>query len=321
MCEISIIIVNWNGAHHLLGCLTSLIEQTFRDFEIIIVDNGSSDNSVSYIRDNFPQVRLVCLDHNRGFTGGNLAGYEVAQGRFIALLNNDTRVEQSWLEKMLEAMQSDRGVGICASRIVIDGTDLIDSIGDLFTTAFSGTKVGHLKPKKQYDRPHHVHGGCAAAILYRRSMLDEIGFLDDDFFFNHEDTDLNLRAWLCGWKCMYVPEAIVYHKVSATVGELSDMAVYHFSRNTVWVWLKNVPLSLMIRFLPHRLAYELSSAVYFCGNGKWRAYLCGKWDAIRSFRHMWRKRASIQRLIKLQHDHICRGLVPIWSYLLSRLQK
>lgn len=321
MCDVSIIIVNWNGAHHLPLCLGSLMSQTYRDFEIIVVDNASSDNSVVYVRDNFPQVKLICLETNRGFTGGNCAGYEVAEGRFIALLNNDTRVESEWLEYMIGAMHSNSSVGMCACKIVVEGTDVIDSVGDRFTTAFTGTKIGYLQQSSNFNNSHNVHGGCAAAILYRRSMLDKIGFLDDDFFFNHEDTDLNLRAWFCGWKCVYVPDSIVHHKVSATVGELSNMGVYYFSRNNEWVWIKNVPGILMIRFLPQRLVYELASALYFCFNKKSKSYFKGKFDAIKMVRKMLNKRRDVQRMIKLNNKQIVQDLVPVLNYLRSRLKR
>lgn len=319
MCEISIIVVNWNGVSYLPGCLESVMNQSYRDFEVIVVDNGSSDNSTAYIKEYFPQVIVLSLDSNRGFTGGNLAGYEVAKGRYIALLNNDTRVDKNWLEQMVITMKSDPAVGTVACRIIVDGTDMIDSAGDIFTSAFTGTKVGHFQPSRQYEQSRTVHGGCAAAILYRKSMLDEIGFLDDDFFFNHEDTDLNLRAWFCGWKCTYVPTAVVYHKVSATVGKLSDMGVYYFSRNNEWVWLKNVPFGLMFRFLPQRLLYEFTSALYFCGNGKWKPFIKGKLDALKSFNHVLKKRKKIQSLIKLPYSQIAHDLSPISSYLRSRL--
>jgi GT2 family glycosyltransferase len=321
MCLISVIIVNWNGRTHLSECLESVMKQTVNDFEVIVVDNGSSDGSVEFIREEYQNIIIVCLDENRGFTGGNCAGYEVAKGRFIALLNNDTRVEPDWLGALVRVMQSQSDIGICASRIIIDGTDLVDSVGDLFTTAFTGTKMGYLQPANLFDMPHVVNGGCAAAILYRRSMLDEIGFLDDDFFFNHEDSDLNMRAWLSGWKCEYVPDAIVHHKVSATVGELSDTSVYYFARNNVWVWIKNVPSHFILRYLPQRIVYELSAFVYFClKNGKWGPFLRGKKDAIIKIPVMLKKRKDIQKLVRLSQQEIEFGLMPITKYLMLRLQ-
>jgi GT2 family glycosyltransferase len=321
MYEVSLIIVNWNGRLYLGDCLDSVMAQKFTDFEVIVVDNGSSDDSVNFIRENYQNVRVVCLAENCGFTGGNCAGFEIAQGKFIALLNNDTRVEPDWLGSLVRAMQAHMDVGICASKIIIDGTELIDSAGDIFTTAFSGTKVGFLHSASLFDTSHVIHGGCAAAILYRRSMIDKIGFLDDDFFFNHEDTDLNMRAWLTGWKCEYVPDAIVYHKVSATVGELSDTSVYYFARNNEWVWVKNVPSGFILRYLPQRMVYELSAFAFFClKKQKWGPFLRGKKDAIKKLPEMFKKRNNVQRLVTLSPSEIKSSLMPITKYLMSRLQ-
>lgn len=319
MCEASVIIVNWNGAHHLPGCLESLMNQTYRDFEVVVVDNGSMDNSVAYVKEHFPQVKLVCLDTNRGFTGGNWAGYEIAKGSFIALLNNDARAEPGWLGSLVSIMHSNPEVGICASRIIMDGSNMIDSAGDRFTTAFTGTKIGYRQPANLFDMPHAVQGGCAAAILYRRCMLDEIGFLDDDFFFNHEDTDLNLRAWLAGWKCSYVPDAIVYHKVSASIGHLSAKTIYYFSRNNEWVWLKNVPFSIMIILLPQRLIYELFSLLFYGFlSGHLLSFIKGKLDALKRITLILNKRKKIMPQIKLSHRKIVKELMPISRYLIDR---
>ena len=151
-------------------------------------------------------------------------------------------------------------------------------------------------------------------------MLDEIGFLDGDFFLNHEDTDLNLRAWFAGWKCLFVPEAVAFHKVSRSIGNLSDTSVYYFSRNVEWVWIKNVPLSLMFRFLPQRIVYGVSSFVYYClMKGKWRSFLKGKLDAVAGLPVMIRKRRVLQRLVRLSSGEIRAGLVPLSRYLKDRL--
>jgi hypothetical protein len=320
MCLVSVIIVNWNGRHFLQECLDSVLTQGFADFEVIVVDNGSSDGSSEFIRNNYHSVKLVCLAENRGFTGGNLAGYDVALGQYIALLNNDTQVDGAWLKSLVGIMQTQPDVGICASRIIIDGTNLIDSAGDMMTTAFSGTKVGHRQPASLYEESRTVHGGCAAAILYRKCMLDQIGFLDDDFFFNHEDTDLNMRAWLAGWKCEYVPEAVVYHKVSGSIGHLSAGTVYYFSRNSLWVLIKNIPLPVMFLCLPQRILYEAASFVYYClMHGQWRSYVRGKYDAIKGIPKMWRKRKQYSVNRKLKNREILRSLLPITRYIFERI--
>jgi GT2 family glycosyltransferase len=317
---VSIIIVNWNGRSLLNECLSALDVQTYRNFEIIFVDNGSWDDSLSFIREKFSSIITVELEYNRGFTGGNIAGYQVAKGDFIVLLNNDACLCARWLEYMVIALSSDSRIGFCSSKILIAGTNLIDSAGDWFTTAFTGTKIGEYEDESHYTVSRFVPGACAAAVIYRRSMLDQIGFLDDDFFLNHEDTDLNFRAWLAGWRCLYVPEALVHHKVSASIGCLSDTSVYYFSRNNEWVWFKNIPLGLMVSHLPQRLLYEICSCAFFCLKaGKWRPYLKGKWDALRGIPRMLRKRGEVQRLVCLNTKEIHKELMPITAYLRHRL--
>lgn len=317
----SFIIVNWNGRHLLADCIDSILAQSVGSYEIIVVDNGSRDGSLEFLCERYPQVRTVALSSNLGFTGGNIEGLRAARGGYVVLLNNDAVLTERWLELMVEGVTSGEDIGFCSSKIVIAGTELIDSVGDTFTTAFTGTKMGELEHEGLYNEPRVVPGACAAAVLYKRSMLEEIGFLDDDFFLNHEDTDLNLRAWLAGWRCLYVPGAVVHHKVSASIGALSDTSVYYFSRNNEWVWLKNIPLSLMIRHLPQRLLYEISSFCFFCFMaGKWRPYLRGKKDAVLGAPRMLRKRREMSRLRRLSGEKIRRELIPITGYLRHRLE-
>ncbi len=317
---ISVIIVNWNGKHLLDDCLRSILAQTYRNYEIIVVDNGSHDGSVEYIAAAYPSVVIVPLTENRGFTGGNIAGLQQAKGRYIVLLNNDALLCQDWIVQMVTALEGDESVGYGASKILIAGTSKIDSAGDCFTTAFNGTKIGEYEEESTYTERRYIPGACAAAVIYKRKMLDEIGFLDDEFFFNHEDTDLNLRAWLAGWKCIFVPEAVVYHKVSATVGEYSSTAVYYFARNIEWVWIKNIPLNLILRYLPQKLIYEIASFGFFCIlKKKWRPFMKGKIDAFLKLPSMLKKRKIIQRSVKLTDPQIKRELMPILKYIKGRL--
>jgi len=317
---VSIIIVNWNGLELLQECLDAIQRQTYTNHEIILVDNASHDCSVDYVCANYPQVIIIPLSENTGFTGGNIAGFHEAGGELIVLLNNDAVLTECWLEEMVSSLASDESVGFCSSKIIIKGTDKIDSVGDTFTTAFTGTKMGEYESETNYNARRYVQGACAAAVIYKREMLDKIGFLDEDFFFNHEDTDLNLRAWLSGWKCLFVPEAVVYHKVNASVGKLSDTGVYYFSRNNVWVWIKNTPAGFIFRFLPQRIIYELSSFAFFCIVKKmWGPFFRGKIDAIKKIPIMLRKRKDIQGLVRLSRVEIESGLMPISKYLMLRL--
>lgn len=313
---VSIIIVNWNGAHLIRPCLDSVYRQTVTDFEVIVVDNGSTDNSVELIEHEYPAVKIVRLEINHGFAGGNNEGLHYARSDFIVLLNTDATLAENWLEVTLSAMRADAGLGSCFAKIIIEGTTLIDSAGDQFSNAFHAVKLGEFDEERRHGEKRFVSGACAAAVMYRRSMIDEIGFFDQDFFLNAEDTDLNMRAWLAGWKCLFLPESAAFHKVSATLGKMSDTAVYHYSRNIEWVWLKNVPVMSMLRFLPQRMFYELISCVYYCiAQGKLRSYLEGKIDAYTRLPMILRKRKKVQSLVKLSSQEIAAELVTFRSYL------
>lgn len=293
--KVSIIVVNWNGERFLKNCLGALSGQTYPNYEIIMVDNGSADNSVCFVRENFPEVKIVALGKNTGFTGGNAAGLEIAQGAYIALVNNDARPEQTWLENLIQPMLRDPTVGICASKLIFEDTRTVNSAGDGLTTAGVGFNRGLGSEAAGFAVPEFVFGACGAAVLYRRRMLEEIGFLDEDFFLYDEDTDLNFRAQLAGWNCSYVPMAIAYHMSNATSRRLSDLHVYYHTRNLEFVWIKNMPLEIMLRFAHHKVIQELGSFCYLCiRHGKWIPFFRAKRDALKMLRAMLLKRAKIQ---------------------------
>ncbi len=316
---VSIIVVNWNGRHFLKECLTSLNRQTYTHYEIILVDNGSNDSSVEFVHDNFPRVKTVQLVENKGFAGGNIKGMEVSKGDFIVLLNNDTRVDKQWLENLIQPMRGDSALGMCASKLIVEATGTIDSAGDCLTTWAVGFKRGFGQDPDSYFPEKNVFGACAAAALYRRTMLDDIGFLDEDFFFNDEDTDLNFRAQLGGWKCAYVPSAVVHHKVNATIGKLSDEHVYFHVRNLEFLWIKNMPTGLMIRFAHHKVLQEIGSFFYLClRHRKWSAFFRGKRDALRMLPVMLKKRREVQSKKRVTNHYIQMMLMPIFNKELIR---
>jgi GT2 family glycosyltransferase len=303
--KVSIIVVNWNGERFLKDCLGALSDQSYGNREIILVDNGSSDNSVGFAAENFPEVRIVELTENKGFTGGNAAGLEVAKGAYLALVNNDARVEKAWLENLIQPMLRDRAIGICASKLIFENTQTVNSVGHGLTTAGVGFDRGLGGNAANFNVSEPVFGACGAAVLYRRRMLDEIGFLDDDFFLYDEDIDLNFRAQLAGWKCIYVPSAIAYHVANATSKRLSDLHVYYHTRNLEFVWIKNMPAGLMIRFAHHKVIQELGSFCYLClRHGRWGPFFRAKRDALRMFLVMLEKRKQIQRARRVPNRYV-----------------
>jgi hypothetical protein len=279
-----------------------------------LVDNGSEDSSVSFVREKFADVQIIDLKENRGFTGGNSAGLKAAYGEFIALVNNDTRADEKWLENLVRPMIEDETVGICASKILFSADGSINSAGDGMTRAAVGFNRGLGKGSSEYNTLGSVFGACGAAVLYRRRMLDEIGFLDDDFFLYDEDTDLSFRAQLAGWKCAYVPTALVHHRSNATSVRLSDTHVYYHTRNLEFVWIKNMPAGLMLRFAPQKLLQEIGSFCYLClRHGKWSAYFRAKRDALRMLPLMWKKRKIIQSRRRVSNSYMRSMMTPLLS--------
>ena len=247
--RVSVVIVNWNGKHLLGECLNSLRTQTYKHFEIILVDNGSHDGSQEYVQEHFHEVRLIALQRNSGFAGGNNAGIRAASGKYIAFLNNDTKVDPAWLTNLLkEAEASSSSVGMWASKILsYDNPGIIDNVGLLMYPDGLGRGKGRLEVDAgQYDRTEEAFFPSGCAGLYRREMLDEIGLFDEAFFAYADDVDLGLRARLAGWQCIYVPSAKVYHKYSASSSAHSPFKAFLVERNRIWVLLKYYPIEMIL---------------------------------------------------------------------------
>jgi GT2 family glycosyltransferase len=320
--EASFIIVNWNGMALLRDCINSILQQTYENYEIIVVDNGSTDGSADYVEQHFPSVRSIRLAENRGFTGGNIEGLKHARGKYIGLVNNDVSLSKQWLHSMISEMGADPAVGICSSMILIHGTHRIDSIGNAFTTAGSGIKQGENEDIRTYPSPSHTWGACAAAVFYRKAMLDDIGFLDDMLFLNYEDTDLDFRALLAGWRSRYVPEAQAYHKISSTLGQFSERSVYYFARNSLLVWMKDMPLLLMLRYLHHRLLYEVSSFVYYgILKGRWRPFLRRKCSAFAVIPSVLRNRKLVQQRRRVTLGDLQSVMIPVHRDIIRRVKR
>jgi GT2 family glycosyltransferase len=294
----SIIIPNWNGAKFLPTCLEALARQTYPQIEVIVVDNASQDGSQELVKSGYPSVKLIELPENRGFTGACNAGIAASEGEFVALLNNDTEVETRWAEAVVDAFRRQPEAGIVASKMLLfDRRDHIHTAGDYFTTdGRAGNRGVWQRDEGQFDREEYVFSACGGSSAYRRAMLDQIGLLDDDFFFSLEDMDLAWRAQLAGWRCLYTPAAIVYHHLSATGGGVT--ASYYDGRNLIFTLVKNYPSALWRRHgravlrAQFKLAWEALRAWRgAAARARLRGMLAGVWQMPR----MWRKRRTIQQ--------------------------
>ncbi len=300
----SLIIVNWNGRDLLEDCLPSLENQTITAEEIIVVDNGSNDDSVEFLKISFPSVKVVTLDKNYGFAKANNIGIRLASGSRIALLNNDTVVDSQWLEELNHALDNHPEVGFCASKILMYwDRDVIDSAGDMLGIA-RAYKRGHRKQDgTEFNEPAFVFGACAGAALYRREMLADIGLFDETFVTNLEDVDLSFRAQLAGYKCIYVPTAVVYHKVGETKRRISwiDRLTH---RNNRLMWLKNAPGLLLLKYATRVLTEEMQRLANGLGIGlsglrrpdvkDLKMFLAADAELLRLLPEIRRKRREIQ---------------------------
>ncbi|MBS1849826.1 MAG: glycosyltransferase family 2 protein [Acidobacteria bacterium] len=317
----SIIVINWNGLHFLETCLTALERQSFRDFETILVDNGSSDGSAEYVRAHFPQVKVLALLDNLGFSGGNIAGWEQARGEWIVLLNNDTEAHPGWLEALAHAAREFPAAGSLASKMLLFGErDRIDNCGFALTPAGVTIDLGRgERDGVPWQAARPVFGACGGAAAYRRSLLEEIGFLDPDFFMTYEDVDLSFRAQLAGHGCMFVPEAIVYHHYRATMTNYPARQAFYSQRNIEFVYIKNLPLGMLLTSLPQRMLYEVGAAVYFFRQGAGRAFAKAKFAALCSLPILLGKRKVVQARRKISSAQL-RALTD-HAWLGARMRK
>ncbi|GAB4525255.1 MAG: glycosyltransferase family 2 protein [Anaerolineae bacterium] len=313
MSLFSVVIPNWNGKKFLKTCLDALAKQDYPHIEVIIVDNASEDGSQDFIKTHYPEVRLIELPENRGFTGACNAGMQAAQGDVISLLNNDTEVDPHWASAVMDAFSRHPEAGLVASKMLLfDRRDHIHTAGDYFTVAGRpGNRGVWEKDTGQYDTEEYVFSACGGSSAYRRIMLDQIGLLDDDFFFSLEDIDLAWRAQLTGWRCLYTPKAIVYHHLSATGGGVT--ASFYDGRNLIYVLLKNVPAALWRKYgaLIVRGQWQQAVEALRAWRGEAaRARLRGMLAGVLSAPRLWRKRRAIQKMRTVSIEQLEAVLSP-----------
>jgi GT2 family glycosyltransferase len=288
---------NLNGRELLPTALRSIEEQEFDDREVVVVDDGSTDGSVDYVRAEWPGVRLVELGTNHGFAAACNAGIRASEGELVALLNTDVELERGWLAALVSALDADPAAGSASGKLLNFHERLvIDAAGDLLLR--SGTALSRGQGRiddGRYDRPEAVFAPCAGAALYRRSLFDRVGLFDEEFHSYWEDVDLGFRAQLAGLRSLYVPQARAYHVRSATTGRRNPFFLRLQRRNQIWVIAKNLPARLLVRNLPLILARQ---AVYFGASVEQRIvgdHLRALGDALRGLPRMLAKRRAIQR--------------------------
>ena len=321
---VTVVVVNWNGRACLIQCLNALRAQSIQDMAVIVVDNGSVDGSAAAVRLQFPEVTLIALAENLGFAAANNIAIRSVRTDYVALLNNDAIAHPLWLETLIYAMRRYPEAGFAASKMLYqDAPHIIDRAGDGYTTAGAGSLRGRGRSADTFPRSEWIFGACAGAALYRMAMLNDIGLFDADFFLLYEDVDLSFRAQLKGYKCRYVPDAVVYHQASRTVGYDSPTSVYYGHRNLEWVYFQNMPASLLTRTLVRHLVYTVAAFCFFAAKGLSATFIRAKWDGFKAWRSVLDKRKKNQAQRRVKDDYI-RSLLEAersFSRLSHRLKK
>jgi GT2 family glycosyltransferase len=307
----TVVIPNWNGEKLLDLCLRSLRNQTFQDFETVVVDNDSTDDSLGFLEREFPEVDVVSLEVNKGFAAAVNSGIEASDTEFVVLLNNDTEQDERWLGELVEAADAHADASLFASKLVnFHDRRVLDGAGDAMRLSGLPYRLGHgERDRGQFDEPGYVFGACAAAALYRRSLFGEVGRFDEDFVSYCEDGDLSFRAQLAGHRCFYVPSAVVYHMGSAsTGGKRSPTATRLGTQNSLSLLVKNLPLSAVPHVLPFFVLGQLARFATAAATGSLQAHLEGLLGARRHLSLMREKRAVIQKRKQLSDAGVRRLL-------------
>ena len=314
--KVSVVVLNYNGMEHLDVCLKSLLRQTYKNYEIIVADNGSTDGSVAFIKENFPEVQVMEHGENFGFAKGNNLAMEMAiknRATYVALLNNDTEVDENWLGAMVEAVESSPDIGAVQSKMLLfDERGKINSGGGEVNFTGHAWPVGLLEEDIGQHKQREIELACAGSMLIKSAVLEEVGLFDEDYFIYHEDTDLSWRIRLAGYKIMFVPDSVVYHKYSASFENKEKY--YLLERNRLLTLLKNYSLKSLILISPGIVFSEIAVLYYSLVSGwilkKLNSYM---WN-LRQVGNTLRKRNEIKKIRKLPDSKVVENYKGTMEY-------
>lgn len=308
---VSILIVNWNGKALLGDCLTSVTSQTYRNYEILVVDNGSTDGSVEYIKENFPTVRIIRNARNEGFARACNKGMICSRGEYIAVLNSDMELDTQWLEELTKPLQSQSIAATTAKALFFDDREKINYAGGAVNfLGFAFPK--HFKESKDIDLEHettqYVAGGLSCL---RRKVLDEVGLFDEDFFMYFEDVDLSFRIRAAGYELALAPKAIVYHK--ADFKKMKDK-LYHIEKNRLRFLIKNYSLKTLLLIIPAFFVTEMGVLLYSLFGGWFHKKIYSYLDILISLPKLIRQRRQSQKKRKSKDSLIMEKFIGALNY-------
>ena len=283
MPEVTIIIPNYNGKTYLETCLASLRTQTIRDFRILVVDNGSTDDSLTFLAEQYPKVGVLALDKNYGFSAAVNRGIQAANTPYVLLLNNDTEAESGFVEALLSGIRRSPRIFSCQAKILdYNNREFLDGAGDFYCVLGWAFARGKGQPEQYYDKRERIFASCAGAAIYRREIFEEIGYFDERHFAYLEDMDVGYRARIRGYENYFEPAARVYHMGSATTGSrYNALKVRLSARNNIYLAYKNMPLPQLLCNSPMIFFGILVKLLFFKKRGLGKEYRLGISQGVR----------------------------------------
>ncbi|MFH1397402.1 MAG: glycosyltransferase family 2 protein [Candidatus Omnitrophota bacterium] len=269
--QVAVIVSNHNCKKCLRDCFDSLLRQTYRNFEIYFLDIASSDGSAEYVSKLFPAVRIIALKANCGFARGYNLAVSAVKAEYIAFLNSDTKTEPLWLEKLVESLEQNPDAAIVGSKIyLLNPSGVINSCGKKLTYSGTGFDIGYgLKGGADYDEPKETGGLCGASLLARKTVFQELGGFDEDYFLLCEDTDLCWRAWLAGYRVLYQPLSLVGHEFGSAIGKRdTPMRIFYTQRNALTTVFKNFGVKRLAFALAVITAYTAIRILFYLAAGQ-----------------------------------------------------
>jgi len=305
--RVAVIVPNWNGKDVLPACLNSLQSQSLKP-HIVVVENGSTDGSEKLIAARYPQVTVLSQSKNLGFAGGVNVGITHALDRdykYVALFNNDAVADKNWLKELVKTLDKNSEAGIATCSFLSSDGKRFDSTGELYTIWGLSYPRGREEPvSAAYATQTYVFGASGGASLYRTTMLQQIGLFDEKFFAYYEDVDLSFRAQLAGWKVVYAPEAIAYHKIGATSSRIKGFATYQTMKNLPMLFWKNVPLGLIPYILPRLFIVYWAFVASSILKGKGWPALKGLLIYLKNQPYVFKERRKIQKSKTVSNTYI-----------------
>ncbi len=315
MEEVSVVIPNYNGIAYLDGVLSSLERQTMKNYEVILVDNGSSDGSSAFVMANYPWVHLIELPDNFGFCKAVNEGIKASRAPYVLLLNNDTEAAPDFLEEMTAAIRRHKKAFSCAAKMVqFHDRDKLDDAGNYYCALGWSYARGKGKDIHTYETEEQIFSACGGAAIYRRKILDKIGLFDEEHFAYLEDTDIGYRARIYGYENWYAPRAMVYHVGSGTTGSrYNHFKTRYSSRNNIYLIYKNMPFLQILLNMPFLLAGFGTKFLFFAVKGMGREYLAG----IKNGFQISRKGRKVPFLFKNLPNYV-RIQLELWLNMVRR---